>query len=356
MPEYLDMAATTPVSPRVAEVVLHYMCEEFGNAGSRTHQWGNRAKKAVGAAREEIASHFDVKADEVVFTSGATESDNLAILGLEEHGRGTGRLHIVTSATEHKAVLEPAERLASRGFDVEFLQPDQTGRFEADEVLSRVRPDTVLVSLMHVNNETGVIQPIAEVATALVETDTYFHVDAAQSYTKVELDALKAPIDLISISGHKIGAPKGVGALVTRRRRWSRVPLEPLMVGGGQERGLRPGTAPVPLIAGLAEATRERNENYRTWLEDALAKRQEMLSWLKSHGGVPQGHPVHSAPNILSASFPGRDAEALVLELQDDFAVATGSACTSASYAASHVLLGMGLAPETATSSIRLSW
>lgn len=356
MPEYLDMAATTPVSPRVAEVVMHYMCEEFGNAGSRTHQWGNRAKKAVGAAREEIASHFGVKPDEVVFTSGATESDNMAILGLEEHGRATGRMHIVTSATEHKAVLEPAERLASRGFDVEFLKPNTTGRFEADEILDRVRPDTLLVSLMHVNNETGVIQPIAEIADTLVETDTYCHVDAAQSYTKVELDAVKAPIDLISISGHKIGAPKGVGALVARRRKWSRVPLVPLMVGGGQERGLRPGTLPVALIAGLAEATRERSEGHEVWMSDTLRKREEILSWLKKRGGEINGHPVHTAPQIANASFAGRDAEALLLEIQDQFAVATGSACTSASYKPSHALSAMGLDQARVLSALRFSW
>ena len=164
MPEYLDMAATTPVSKRVADVVVHYMCVEFGNAGSRTHVWGNNAKKAVGQAREEIATLLGARADELVFTSGATESDNLAILGLADHGRATGRMHIVSSATEHKAVLEPLKRLESQGFEVELLRPDRTGRFEADEVLERVRPDTLLVSLMHVNNETGVIQPIAELA------------------------------------------------------------------------------------------------------------------------------------------------------------------------------------------------
>ena len=356
MPEYLDMAATTPVSKRVADVVVHYMCVEFGNAGSRTHVWGNNAKKAVGQAREEISGVLGARADELVFTSGATESNNLAILGLADHGRESGRMHIVSSATEHKAVLEPLKRLESQGFEVELLRPDRTGRFEAAEVLERVRPDTLLVSLMHVNNETGVMQPIAELADALRQTETYFHVDAAQSYAKVEPEALRSPVDMISISGHKIGAPKGIGALLVRRRRWQRLPLTPLIVGGGQERGLRAGTLPVALIMGLLEATRERHDEATAWLTARLARRQELLTWGEEVGGELNGHPVHNAPHILNLAFSGRDAEALVLQLQDDMAIATGSACTSAEYTASHVLLGMGMTQQRAQSSIRLSW
>jgi cysteine desulfurase len=356
VPEYLDMAATTPVSKRVADVVVHYMCVEFGNAGSRTHVWGNNAKKAVGRAREEIAAVLGARADELVFTSGATESDNLAILGLADHGRESGRMHILSSATEHKAVLEPLKRLESQGFEVELLRPDRTGRFEAEEVLEHVRADTLLVSLMHVNNETGVIQPVAELAEALRQTDTYLHVDAAQSYAKVEPEALRHPVDLISISGHKIGAPKGIGGLLVRRRRWDRVPLTPLVVGGGQERGLRAGTLPVPLIMGLLEASRERLEH----LEHATAKvqkrRGEMLAWAAEAGGIVNGHPIHSAPGILSVTFPGRDAEALILELQEDMAVATGSACTSSQYTASHVLSAMGLSEQDSQASLRFSF
>lgn len=356
MTQYLDMAATTPVSRRVADVVVRYMCEEFGNAGSRTHQWGNNAKKALARAREELAAGFAARPDELVFTSGATESDNLAILGLEDHGRETGSRHILTSATEHKAVLEPARRLESRGFEVEYLQPGHDGRLEAADIVERVRPDTLLVSLMHVNNETGVIQPVAELAQALAETPTLLHVDAAQSFAKVEPDALKAPIDLISISGHKIGAPKGIGALLTRRRRWTRPPLQPLIVGGGQERGLRAGTAPVALIMGLLEAYRERTEHHRQWTSEALAKREELLAWVKDRGGIVNGHPVHAAPHILNASFPGRDAEALILELADRYAIATGSACTSASYQPSHVLTAMGLDEDRTLGALRFSW
>lgn len=356
MPEYLDMAATTPVSKRVADVVVHYMCVEFGNAGSRTHAWGNNAKKAVGQAREGIAGELGCRPDELVFTSGATESDNLAILGLADHGRTTGRMHIVSSATEHKAVLEPLKRLAGQGFEVELLHPDRTGRFEADEILEHVRTDTLLVSLMHVNNETGVLQPVGELAEALRDTNTYLHVDAAQSYAKVEREALRQPIDMISISGHKIGAPKGIGALIVRRRRWNRIPLTPLVIGGGQERGLRAGTLPVPLIMGLWEATQERTENHALWMSTARKRRDDMLAWVKAQGGHPNGHPVQTAPHILNATFPGRDAESLILQWQDEMAVATGSACTSHTYATSHVLTGMGLAADEVVCAVRASW
>lgn len=355
-PEYLDTAATTPVSPRVAEVIMHYMTVEFGNAGSRTHRWGNEAKKAVQRARAEIASQFNVGPDELVFTSGATESDNLGILGLEEYGRQSGRMHIVSSATEHKAVLEPLKRLEDRGFEVELLSPGESGRFAPEAVLERVREDTLLVSLMHVNNETGVIQPIAELAEELVQTETLFHVDAAQGFTKVAGGALTAPIDLISISAHKIGGPKGVGGLVMRRRRWKKPPLEPLMVGGGQERGLRPGTLPVPLIMGFAEAVKERIDNWGEWLAVSSDKRREVVKWAQVRGGLPNGDQRNTAPHILSVAFPGRDAEALILELQTQMAVASGSACSSANYTTSHVLAGMGLSEERLLGSLRISW
>lgn len=355
MTVYLDMAATTPVSKRVADVVVHYMTEEFGNAGSRTHEWGTNAKRAVGRARSGLADMFDVQPDELIFTSGATESNNIAILGLAEAGRRSGRMHIVSSATEHKAVLEPLAHLESQGFEVELLRPGQTGRFEADGVLSRVRDDTLVVSLMHVNNETGVIQPISEIANALVQTPTLFHVDAAQSFAKVEPEVLRGPIDLISFSGHKIGAPKGIGGLVIRRRGWERPPLEPLMFGGGQERKLRPGTLPVALIMGLLEAARERQSDGE-WKSLSSRFRCELESEILSVGALINGDSAHAAPHILNFSLPGVDGEALVLALGDEVAFATGSACTSAAYTPSHVLAAMGLDPSRTSSAVRLSW
>lgn len=352
---YLDMAATTPVSKRVADVVVQYMTEDFGNAGSRTHEWGTTAKRAVGRARAGLAEMFDVQPDELIFTSGATESNNIAILGLAEEGRRSGRMHIVSSATEHKAVLEPLAHLASQGFEVELLRPGQTGRFEADDVLSRVRDDTLLVSLMHVNNETGVIQPISEIASALVETLTLLHVDAAQSFAKVEPEVLRGPIDLISFSGHKIGAPKGVGGLVTRRRGWDRPPLQPLTFGGGQERRLRPGTLPVPLIMGLAEATAERLEQ-TMWTSECAQLKSRLVEVVESAGGTVIGSKCDAAPHILSCALPDIDGEALLIKLSGSLALATGSACTSAQYSLSHVLVAMGISDELAANAVRLSW
>ncbi|MFJ1713713.1 cysteine desulfurase DndA [Streptomyces sp. NPDC088260] len=352
---YLDVAATTRVDPRVADVVRHWMTEEFGNAGSRTHEYGARAKKAVQEARAYLAGSVGAKTEEVIFTSGATESNNIALLGMAPYGEKSERRHIITSAIEHKAVLEPLQHLQSRGFEVDFLEPGASGRIETEAVLARLRPDTLLVSLMHVNNETGVIQPVAELAEKLCETPTFLHVDAAQGYGKVPQD-LKAPIDMISISGHKIGAPKGVGALVTRRRGWDKAPLEPIMFGGGQERKLRPGTLPVPLIMGLYEAARIFNEGQARWKRDALAIRERMLTALGKTRFRINGDADRTVPHILNVTFDGLNAEALIVRLKSQVAVATGSACTSAAYTPSHVLTAMGLPEEVATNGLRFSW
>ncbi|MFC8275110.1 cysteine desulfurase DndA [Streptomyces sp. NPDC057271] len=355
MVTYLDAAATTRVDPRVAEVVLHWMTEDFGNAGSRTHDYGTRAKRAVQQARDYLAGTVGAEPDELIFTSGATESNNIALLGLAPYGEQSGRRHIVTSAIEHKAVIEPLEHLQSRGFEVDFIKPGPSGRVAVEEVLERLRPDTLVVSLMHVNNETGVVQPVAELAGHLRETPTYLHVDAAQGYGKLPED-LTAPIDMISMSGHKIGAPKGVGMLVTRRRRLDRLPLQPIMFGGGQERKLRPGTLPVPLIMGMAEAARIFQAEYKEWSARALELRTRLLAALEKTRFQINGDQDHSVPHILNLSFDGVDAEALIVRLKRHVAVATGSACTSAAYTPSHVLTAMGLPEEAAENGLRLSW
>ncbi|MGC0423358.1 cysteine desulfurase DndA [Embleya sp. AB8] len=355
MVAYLDAAATTRVDSRVADVVLHWMTEDFGNAGSRTHEYGARAKAAVQRAREQLAGAFDARPDELIFTSGATESNNIALLGLAPHGEASGRRHIITSASEHKAVIEPLEHLRSRGFEVDFLPPGTSGRVEVEAIRERLRPDTLLVSLMHVNNETGTVQPVAELARILRETPTFLHVDAAQGFGKLPGD-LTAPIDLISVSGHKIGAPKGVGALLMRRRGWDRIPLAPLMFGGGQERKLRPGTLPVPLIMGLAKAEEVFREGHAVWRERAEVYREELLDALAATRFRLNGDPVHTVPHILNVSFEDVDAEALIVRVKHLVALSTGSACTSASYTPSHVLIGMGLDPLVAANGVRLSW
>lgn len=352
---YLDTAATTPVDPTVAEVVLRHLTVEFGNAGSRTHEWGSRAKRALQDSRERIAALVSATPDEVVFTSGATESDNLALLGLAEYGQEAGRRHILTSATEHKAVLEPLEELARRGFDIEFLPESQSGRYSVDDVMSLVRDDTLAVSLMQVNNETGVIQPIEGLAAHLRATQTFLHVDAAQGFAKPMGESL-AEVDLISISGHKIGAPKGIGALITRRRGWSRIPLAPIMFGGGQERKLRPGTVPVAMVVGLAEAADRLSRYSDDWQSKTLAFRGALLASLNDIPFQLNGDQDHCAPHIANVSFTGIDSEALIVATKDLAAIATGSACTSASYTPSHVLTAMGLSEARIQESVRLSW
>lgn len=356
LPVYLDCNATTPVDPEVEREFLIYIRDEFGNAGSRTHEFGARAKQAVQQARDRVAAVVKCQREEVIFTSGATESNNLAILGLREHGEKTSRRHIVSTAVEHKAVLEPLEHLARHGFEVTLVKPEPTGVVLASKVAAAVRPDTLLVSVMHVNNETGVIQPLAEVAAAMEGHEAFLHVDAAQGFGKRIPDLQNPRLDLISISGHKIHAPKGVGALVTRRRGYSRPPLTPLMFGGGQERGLRPGTQPVALIVALGKAAElchrdhsKREAHWRQLKEQALAALREV-------GGVPTGDQELALPNTLNIAIPGLDSEAVMLALKELVAISNGSACTSQNYTASHVLAAMGLPEDHIKGALRLSW
>ncbi len=352
---YLDTAATTPVRPEVAELVLFHLCEEFGNSGSRTHDWGSRAKKAVQMAREQVASVAHCKPDEVIFTSGATEADNLAILGLAPYGRETGHKHIISCATEHKAVLEPLEHLAGHGFDVDLVKPRANGIVEVDDVMQRVRPDTLLVSMMLVNNETGVIQQVDSLGQHLRDTSTLLHVDAVQGFAKPTGQSLEYA-DLVSISAHKIAGPKGAGALITRRRGWKGVPLSPLMYGGGQERKLRPGTVSVPLVAGLGLASELMNADADTWAQSALAFRESLIEALSVVPYEINGDGDRSVAHILNVAFDGIDSEALIVALQGVAAIATGSACTSSSYTPSHVLKAMDLSNERVESSVRFSW
>jgi cysteine desulfurase len=355
-PTYLDYAATTPVDPRVAEEVLTYMSYEFGNAGSRTHTYGQVAKERVRRAREEIASVVGAQPDEVIFTSGATEGDNLAILGLAAHGERTGRRHVISTQIEHKAVLEPLEVLQSRGFEVDLLPPGPGGWVSPDAVAAALRPDTLLVSVMAVNNETGVIQPIQEVSDVLAEHDAFLHVDAAQAFGKQIALLQNRRIDLMAISGHKICGPKGVGALVTRRRGYKRPPLEPLMFGGGQERGLRPGTLPVALIAGLGRAAQLAHAESDQRAAESKALRDELLAALIPLGAQLNGDPARTIPSTLNLSIPGVDAEAAVVALKDVVALSNGSACTSQSYEPSHVLVASGLPAERIDGALRMSW
>ncbi|WP_291412035.1 aminotransferase class V-fold PLP-dependent enzyme [Devosia sp.] len=351
------MAATTPTDARVAALVMDHMVEEFGNAGSRTHAFGADAKAAVNKARARIAAPLKVEQGDILFTSGATEANNLSILGLREHAVRSGRRHIVSTAIEHKAVLEPLERLASEGFEVTLVKPDKDGYVSAADVANAIRTDTLMVSVMHANNETGAVQPIAEVASLLSDDDLYFHVDAAQTFGRLN-DALAHPrIDLLSLSAHKIYGPKGVGALVTRRRNGSRAPLAPLMFGGGQERGLRPGTLPVPLIAGFGLAAKLAAEEAHARAQANMAFRQTAVTALAPLRPVVHAREERGVlPHILSFSVPGVDSEATMVATKDLVAISNGSACTSASYEPSHVLSAMDLPVEVINGTVRVSW
>jgi cysteine desulfurase len=355
-PVYLDCAATTPVDERVADLVMTLMVDDFGNAGSRTHEFGSRAKKALESAREQVARVVAGDASDVVFTSGATEADNLAILGLIEHGRSSGRTHIVASALEHKAVLEPLSVLSQNGFTVDLIPANESGAIGAEDVLGAIRPNTLLVTVMQVNNETGIRQPITRIADGLGDPHVFFHCDAAQGFGK-DIEALQHQrIDMISVSGHKCFAPKGIGALVVRRRDRRRVPLQPLMFGGGQERGLRPGTSPVPLAAGLGLAAELAIEEAPTRQARIQHIREHLVRELVPAGAVINGDDALSVPHILNLSFPGLDSEAVILALREIAAISNGSACTSSSYEPSHVLTAMGLDEERRRGAIRLSW
>lgn len=353
---YLDCNATTPVEPAVQAIIARYFGEEFGNAGSRTHAYGLRASKAVQRAREQVGAVVEAKPEEVTFTSGATEANNLAILGLASHGEKTGRRHLVSTAIEHKAVIEPLQALTARGFEITLLRPETSGAIDPAAVADALRPDTLLVSIMQANNETGIGQPLGEIAAALSGHDAFFHVDAAQGYGK-DLESLRSDrIDLISVSSHKIYGPVGVGALVGRRRGFSKLPLQPITFGGGQERGLRPGTLPVPLIAGFglaAELAVSNNEQRRARCE---AIRFDALAALTPLGITVHGDAQRALPHVLNFSIEGLDSEAIMVALKGIAAVSNGSACTSQSYQPSHVLQAMGLTDAQVAGAIRLSW
>lgn len=355
MAVYLDCAATTPLDPRVREEVLRFL-DDFGNAGSRSHDYGRRARRAVEWARDRVAAVVDASRGDVVFTSGATESNNLAILGLADHGAATGRRHLVTTAIEHHAVLEPIAYLERRGFDVERITPDAGGVVDAAALLRAVRPDTLLVSVMHVNNETGTVQPIAEIADGLQGREAIFHVDAAQGFGKDILPLRHPRIDLISASGHKIHAPKGVGALIVRRRDGSRPPLAALMHGGSQERGWRPGTLAVPLIAGFGKAAELALEEHDIRARRCAEFRSLLLEGLSPLHPAVNGDPHRLVPHILNIAIPGIDAETAIDAWEHLVAVSHGAACTAQTYTCSHVLSAMRLPQWRQDGALRLSW
>ena len=354
LPIYLDYAATTPADPRVASKMMQFLTLDgtFGNPASRSHRFGWQAEEAVDVARNQVAELVNADPREIIFTSGATESDNLALKGAAHAQRARGQ-HIITSQTEHKAVLDSCKQLESEGFTVTYLTPPANGIITPDAVRAALRDDTVLVSLMHVNNEIGVIQDIAAIGELCRARDILFHVDATQSVGKLPIDLSELKVDLMSFSAHKLYGPKGIGALYVRRK--PKVTIDAQMHGGGHERGMRSGTLPVHQIVGMGEAfalARAARESEMARLATLRARLWQGLSALD--GVQLNGDLAQSAPNILNISFAGVDGESLIMALKD-LALSSGSACTSASMEPSYVLRAIGLDEALAHSSLRFS-
>jgi len=351
IPIYMDYHATTPVDPRVLDAMLPYFREDFGNAASKSHAFGWRAEEAVEAARAEIGKLIGASAKEIVFTSGATESDNLAVKGAAHFYREKGR-HLITCRTEHKAVLDSMHRLEREGFEVTFLPVGKDGRVDPDDLRKAVRPDTVLVSLMHANNEVGVLHPIEEVGKITREKGIAFHCDAVQSVGKLPFDVEKMNVDLVSLSAHKMYGPKGVGALYVRRK--PRVRLIAEQDGGGHERGFRSGTLNVPSIVGFAKACELGRAEMDEEASRVGALREKLRRGIQERLDqiIVNGSLEHRLPGNLNLSFAYVEGEALMMAVKD-VAVSSGSACTSASLEPSYVLKAMGVGDDMAHSSIR---
>lgn len=358
MSVYLDFNASAPIDPRVLDYMIEVYKTSYGNADSRTHDFGESARKVVEDARAQFADLLGIKKDEIFFTSGATESNNIALQGLRAYANETGKKHIITTSIEHKAVLETAKHLKNEGFEVDFVDPDESGRVSADIIKSKVRDNTLLVSVMHVNNETGIIQPVQELGEYLADQGILFHVDATQSFGKLipELKTLK--YNMLSMSAHKIGGPQGVGALVLRKKRYRLPPVKGILYGGQQEHGIRPGTIPVALVAGLGKAcelvTLEYEENQKK-----AKKIREIVFELLHQSGLKyeiNGSPEYSIASTVNVCLSGVSSEALMLLTKQYCGVSNGSACNSSTYSPSYVLVAMGLPEERIENSIRISW
>ena len=351
-PIYLDYGATTPVDPRVVDAMIPWLREHFGNPASRSHAWGWEAEEAVEKARVDVADLIGADPREIVWTSGATESNNLAIKGAAQFYKGKGK-HLITVKTEHKAVLDTMRELERQGFEVTYLDVQEDGLLDLDKFKAAIRPDTILASVMFVNNEIGVIQDVVALGNACREKGVIFHVDAAQATGKVEIDVTKLPIDLMSLASHKTYGPKGIGALYVRRK--PRVRLEAQMHGGGHERGMRSGTLPTHQIVGMGEAFRLARLEMKEDLAKATALQKRLLDGLKDVEQVfVNGDMTRRVPHNLNISFNYVEGESLIMGIKG-LAVSSGSACTSASLEPSYVLRALGRSDELAHSSLRMT-
>ena len=355
---YLDNNSSSPIDERVLAVMVDVYLNSYGNADSRTHNHGEQARIIVENARKQVASLLEINSSEVFFTSGSTESNNITIQGLEEYAFKTNKKHIITSAIEHKSILETVNMMKKKGFDVDIVNPDLSGQINVQEILDKVRDDTLLVSVMHVNNETGIIQPVDRLGTELEKRNILFHVDATQSCGKLVDEIRNLKYNMLSFSAHKLKGPQGVGVLILKKKKYKLPPVKNIMYGGQQEGGIRPGTIPVALVAGCGKACEIAEKEYRENSQKCKSLKVILEELLKKsnvnyHYNGAQQYCIDSSVNIC---FKGVMSEALMLSSKQYCSVSNGSACTSKSYSPSYVLEAMGIPTEDIENSIRISW
>lgn len=355
---YLDYNASAPIDKRVLDVMIDVYKNAYGNPDSRTHDYGDGARKVVENARGQVASLLGVDNSEVLFTSGSTESNNLAIRGLIDYAIETGKRHVITSTIEHKAVLETVKSLEKEGFRVDLVSPDVDGRIDVEHISNLLEEDTLLVSLMHANNETGIIQPIKELGEILDEKGILFHVDATQSCGKLVPELRDVKYNMLSLSAHKLSGPQGVGALILRKKKYKLPPVKAITYGGQQEHGIRPGTVPVALVAGLGKACELAEEEYKDNIQKFLENKKLVISLIEQSGleYAFNGNQDYCMPNTINVSFKGVESEALMLSSKQYCGISNGSACTSHDYTPSYVLTAMGLDADRISSAVRISW
>jgi cysteine desulfurase len=358
MSVYLDYNATSPIDERVLECMIDVYKNHIGNADSRTNTFGEDSRNIVETARKQVSSLLSVNSDEIFFTSGATESNNIALQGLRDYARESGKNHIITTAIEHKAVLETVKHLEKQGFDVDIVPPGASGRVNENDILKRISDKTLVVSVMHVNNETGIIQPVKEIGDELQKKSILFHVDATQSCGKLVEEIKSLKYNMLSFSAHKLMGPQGIGVLVLRKKAYKLPPVKPVYFGGQQEHGIRPGTIPVALVAGCGKACEIAETEYKENNDRAIKIKTELLKLLDESGLTyhVNGDDFFCIPSTLNICIDGVSSEALMISTKHLCGISNGSACTSKSYSPSYVLTAMGIPVEQIESSIRVSW
>lgn len=355
---YMDYNASAPIDQRVLKHMIDVYQNSYGNADSRTHNYGEAARAVVESARSKIAKLAGCNANELFFTSGATESNNLVFQGLVDYAKDKGKKHIIVSMIEHKAILETVRHMETLGFEVDYVAPQANGRILEDDIYRLIRDDTLIVSIMHVNNETGVIQPVETIGETLSNLDLFFHVDATQSFGKLIDEVRNIKYDFLSISAHKLSGPQGVGGLIIKRKNYKLPQIKPILFGGPQEHGIRPGTLPVALIAGFGKACEIAENDHSDVEEHCLNIKSGLLKLLEDSGLEYEinGSPEFSIFNTLNIRFTGISSEALMIACKDCCGISNGSACTSNDYTPSYVLRAMGIPDEHIMESVRISW